>query len=76
MSDDARTVAAARRALIDAAASLLIIAGGALLIGGCAYRVFLRPDLSFAEASTMLWPVILAGAVALLGGWLMDRAEG
>jgi hypothetical protein len=76
MPDHTRILAAARRALIDLAATLLIIAGGALLTGGWAYRVFLRPELPSPEAATVLWPVLLAGVVALLAGWWVDRAEG
>jgi hypothetical protein len=76
MPDHAKAPAAVRRALIDLAAMLLIIAGGVLLVGGWAYRVFVRPDLPSAEATAMLWPVFLAGAGALLAGWLLDRAEG
>jgi hypothetical protein len=76
MPDHAKIPAAARRALIDLAASLLIIAGGALLVGGWAYRVFVRPHMPWGEAMALLWPIFLAGAVALLAGWLLDRAEG
>ena len=75
MSNHAKTVAAVRRALTDAAASLLIIVGGALLVGGWSYRVFMRPDLPSAEAMALLWPFFLVGLVALLAGWLVDRAE-
>jgi hypothetical protein len=76
MSDEAKIPAAARRAFIDAAASLLIIAGGGLLVGGWAYRVFVRPDMPSGEATALLWPVFLAGGIALLAGWLLDRGEG
>jgi hypothetical protein len=76
MSDESRIPAAARRAFIDAAASLLIIAGGALLVGGWAYRVFVRPDMPSGEAAALLWPILAAGAIALLAGWLLDRTEG
>lgn len=74
MKGDARGLAPARRAFVDAAASLLIIASGALINLRIALATFSCG--SFAEASAMLWPVILAGIVTLFVGWLMDRTEG
>lgn len=75
LSNFIRALAAARQPLIDALVSLLIVTGGALLIGGCAYRIFLRPELTSPEAVGALWPFFLAGTIALLLGWLMDRIE-
>jgi len=76
MSNLIKALAAARQSLIDAAVSLLIVTGSTLLIGGCAYRIFVRPDLTSPEAMGALWPFFLAGTVALVLGWLMDRTEG
>jgi hypothetical protein len=75
MSNFIRALAASRQALIGAAVSLLIVTGGTLLMGGCAYRIFVRPDLSPQDAIGTLWPFFLAGTVALVLGWLMDRIE-
>lgn len=56
MSNLIRALAAARQALIDLAVSLFIVMGATLLIGGFAYRIFLRPDLTSPEALEALWP--------------------
>ena len=71
-----KALVAVRQSLIDAVVSILIVTGGTLLIGGCAYRIFVRPDLTSPEAMGALWPYFLAGTVALLLGWFMDRTDG
>lgn len=76
MSNLIKALVAARQSLIDALVSLLIVTGGALLIGACAYRIFVRPDLPSPEAMAALWPYFLVGTVALYLGWLMDRTDG
>ena len=46
-----------------------------LVIGGGVYRVFVRPEWSFAQALDTLWPCFLADFVSLMLGLLADRAE-
>jgi hypothetical protein len=63
------------KASIDIVAAVLILIGGLLMIGGCVYRVFVRPEWTTHEAIIALWPFLAAGAVSFAVGWLIDRAE-
>jgi hypothetical protein len=74
MSDLIRALTDASRASLDLVAALLVIVGGLLVIGGGTYRVFVRPEWTFEQASDALWPFFLAGAVIVILGWLVDRA--
>ncbi len=75
MSEIVRTVATAGKAWLDPAAALLVGVGGFLVIGGGVYRVFVRPEWTSAQALDTMWPVFVAGFIALALGLLVDRAE-
>jgi hypothetical protein len=70
-----RGLAAAGKAAADLLAAGLIGIGVVLVIGGCVYRVFIRPEWTFDEAFLTLWPFFTAGIVSLALGWIVDRAE-
>jgi hypothetical protein len=57
-----------RERLVTAA----IAAGGMALLGACLYRVTVLDGWTADEALAVLWPAYLAGALALLLGWLSD----
>ena len=76
MSNLINALVIARHALIDFGIAFLIVVGGALLIGGCVYCIFIRPELTPYGALETLWPCFLAGTVALMLGWLIDHVEG
>src|SRR5262245_35090015 len=75
MADLLKVLAAAGKAVADLVAAGLIVIGVLLVIGGCVYRVFLRPEWTFDEAFLTLWPFFAAGIVSLALGWIVDRAE-
>ncbi len=74
MSDLIKALTDASRASLDLIAAVLVIIGGLLVIGGGTYRVFVRPEWTFEQASDALWPFFLAGAVIVVLGWLVDRS--
>jgi hypothetical protein len=75
MAEIIRMVAVAAKAWDGLVAAVLVSVGGMLVIGGGIYRVFVRPEWSFAQALDTLWPYFLAGFVSLMLGLLVDRAE-
>jgi hypothetical protein len=75
MAGPIKTFTATGKAAIDLVAAILIAIGALLVIGSCVYRVFVRPEWTFEQALQALWPFFLAGAVSLMLGWLVDRAE-
>jgi predicted membrane channel-forming protein YqfA (hemolysin III family) len=75
MADLVKALAGTEKGLTDLVAAALIVLGVLLMIGGCVYRVFVRPEWTFDEALHALWPFFLAGGVSLMLGWLVDRAE-
>jgi F0F1-type ATP synthase assembly protein I len=74
MSDLIKALTDAGRASLDLIAALLVIIGGLLVFGGGTYRVFVRPEWTFEQAASTLWPVFLAGVVIVVLGWLVDRS--
>jgi hypothetical protein len=75
MADLFKGLAAAGKAAADLVAAALIAIGVLLVIGGCVYRVFIRPEWTFDEAFLTLWPFFTAGIVSLALGWIVDRTE-
>lgn len=75
MSELIKAFTASGKASIDFVAAVLIVIGGLLVIGGCVDRVFVHPEWTSEQALDALWPFFLAGVVALMLGWLVDRAE-
>lgn len=75
MSDLIKVLATAGKASLDVGVAALVVIGGMLMIGGCVYRVFVRPEWTSEQALETLWPFFLAGVVTLMLGWLLDRAE-
>jgi len=71
-----KVLTATGKASIGLVAAVLIAIGGLLMIGGCVYRVFVRPEWTFEESLHALWPFLVAGIVCLMLGWFVDRAEG
>jgi hypothetical protein len=74
MSQLIKSLTVASRSSLDVVAALLVILGGVLVIGGGAYRVFVRPEWTFEQAFDQLWPCFLAGVVIVMLGWLIDRS--
>jgi hypothetical protein len=61
---------------MDIAAAVLITLGVALVIGPFVFRVFARPDWPWSQAVSALGPIGLAGTLALVLGWMLDRRDG
>jgi hypothetical protein len=76
VSEIIRAMAVAGRSWLGPTAALLVSVGVALVIGAGIYRVFVRPEWTFAQALHALWPFFLTGCIALMLGLLADRAEG
>lgn len=76
MSEVVRIVVGTGKPRFGLAAALLVSVGVSLVIGGGIYRVFVRPEWTFAQAFDGLWPFFLAGCIALFLGLLADRTEG
>jgi hypothetical protein len=74
MSEFIRALADAGKGWLDLVAAGLVIVGGMLVIGGGAYRVFVRPEWTFEQAFASLWPFFLAGIAIVMLGWLVDRS--
>ena len=74
MSELIKALTVASRSSLDLVAALLVILGGVLVIGGGAYRVFVRPEWTFEQAFDALWPCFLAGFAIVVLGWLIDRS--
>jgi hypothetical protein len=74
MSELIRALSDAGKASLDFVAALLVIVGGILVIGGGAYRVFVRPEWTFEQAFHSLWPFFLAGIATVMLGWFIDRS--
>jgi hypothetical protein len=65
-----------KHARADIVAATLIAIGVTLVIGSLVFRVFARPEWAWPQTATTLGPIVLAGAFALVIGWMVDRRGG
>lgn len=62
-----------KRTYADFVAATLIVLGVSLVIGPLVFRVFSKPEWAWPQAASTLGPIVLAGTLALVLGWMVDR---